>query len=86
MKKFFIWILCSLLVLVVVYKILASISLHPIDKSFQLGALNSPKSAPETYSLGYQPRLIYSEAREPCAAQYPEKKALFGRADDVIPD
>ncbi|MGB0908088.1 MAG: DUF3604 domain-containing protein [Maricaulaceae bacterium] len=78
MKKAIMWVIGGLVLAVLIYKVLASISIRPIDKSFQLGELSSLKSRAEHYALGYQPDLIYSETRERCAAQYPTKKAMFG--------
>ena len=62
----------------VVYLVLSSITRHGVDHSASVMAPASTKSLPERYAFGYQPGLSYSEVREPCAAQYPQKKAFFG--------
>lgn len=93
MKKVALWIVCSLIGLAILYKILSSISVNPIDKSVVMTMPTSPKSRAEHYAIGYQPTLTYSEDREPCAAQYPTKKAMFGdlhihtaHSADAFPD
>ncbi|MEO1029328.1 MAG: DUF3604 domain-containing protein [Pseudomonadota bacterium] len=51
---------------------------HAIDKTLSVEVPKSDKSQPEFYAPGYQPELIYSEDRTPCADRDPLKSAFFG--------
>ncbi|MEM9704722.1 MAG: DUF3604 domain-containing protein [Pseudomonadota bacterium] len=60
------------------YLILSSINRDEIDKTIIVSKPKSEKSLPEEYAFGYQPSFSYTEERERCAVQYPNKKAFFG--------
>ncbi|NNE58508.1 MAG: DUF3604 domain-containing protein [Hellea sp.] len=78
LKLFFLGLLLLIIGLFITYKFLSSITKHSIDKTVEITAPTSPKSAPERYAFGYQPGLAYTESRAPCRAQYPAKKAMWG--------
>ncbi len=60
------------------YIVLGLITKYPLDKSVEVLAPTSAKSKPALYAFGYNPKVVYTEEREPCAQQYPHKKAFFG--------
>lgn len=78
MKKFLFGLTILLVGIFVSYKILSGITKREIDKTVEVAAPTSPKSAPEYYAFGYQPALIYSENREDCQDRRITKRALFG--------
>ena len=72
------WSALGLLLLVGLYLLLSNVPRYKIDKSVEIAAPISPKSQAEDYAFGFQPQWQYSELREPCAKNYPLKKAFFG--------
>lgn len=71
-------ILPLLFLIGITYLILSNISRYPIDKTDVVLPPSSQKSKPERYFFGYQPSLTYTETREACQAQYPNKRAMWG--------
>ncbi len=65
-------------VIATLYQVLSTTTRYSIDKTVEILPPTSDKSQPEHYAFGYQPELTYSEERQPCVLQYPQKKALFG--------
>ena len=78
LRRFFLLLLLFLAALLSAYLILSSITKYEIDKSEIVNAPSSPKSMPEYYAFGFDPKVSYTEIREPCSNQYPTKKAMWG--------
>jgi len=76
------WGLLGLIVLAALlygaYRIATSITRYEIDRSVEIRAPESDKSAAEHYAFGFQPDLTYTETRTQCAERFDTKRAMFG--------
>lgn len=77
-KKILVSVLVMLTILFVIYRVLSSMLINPVDKTATIISPSSPKSAAANYAFGYQPKLRYTEARAACAERSITKNAYFG--------